>query len=499
MYSGNTHPGNSVDQSTSCDISLEKAKPEAGKLTVSDGVKFLVGMVIGVGIFTSATFVHLSTNSFWLTIAVWTAGGAVCIFGGFSYVELVKRYPGSGGEHVYVQVLLGKFGMTIFDWTLFYICRPTCIAFFAIKFADSLLSISDTFRGSPAVTRALATGCAGCAFVVIIVFVTICFPRLSAKMQRGLTMFKFVALIAVVPLSIVCLIKEPSIFKNTYNAVAPAAGNKTQLGAAMIGALLAFDGWNAVCSVYDKFLNPGKVLPIVITGGCATIVVTYLLIVLCYFFVTRDFANAVSIFASISEVLFGDKKYGVWFGNPVICLAILSTTQSTIEASIETFQCAVDDGTLPASFGAISKRFGTCSNILLAQGVLSCTAITGALLWNIADGMESINISTYTANWSTTPLLVFYMVSALALFKRAGNLRQSVVYHFLFPLIFALAVGAVVVLTFLDDFGNWDHKATAFQNVLPFAGVLLFAGVYALLPKGAKRASRANKAPLLHN
>jgi basic amino acid/polyamine antiporter, APA family len=434
-----------------------------------DGMKFLVEYVVGAGIFTTLAGIHAQIGRFWVTVAVWIACGLYCLTGALCYAELACMLPGSGGEHVYMKEGYGRVGMYIYDWMAFFVLRPSSIAFFAMKFAiffKQIISASTipyalvaTVAGDAA-EDTQATVLSGfstleaigysCAFIALITFISAVAPNVSEKVGSALTYVKVLGLFLVVIFGFVFAFWQKSILVNNYKTVLTQDLNP---GQAIIDAILTFDGWNAINTIAGDFKNPEKVIPNAITGGICFIIGIYLLVVLAHFFIVQDFSKTSSVFSSISEVIFDTNKWrklGTYLGNPIICAAVFSSTQAQIASSLETFEAAIHDESLPKFISDKEEPSKNFSLILLWQAAISMVYVVfSAIVHRFLEG-EAIKGYNLASSLSVLPYCVFYMLSVLIIiiqkFKKSDRLESSSYKaFFLLPYLFVIATALLIV------------------------------------------------------
>src|SRR5699024_6076228 len=76
----------------------------------------MVGMVVGVGIFTFPSMVAARAPGEWTFLGFWLAGGFVAFIGALCYSELSARHPDAGGEyHFLTRAYGGRVGF-LFAW-----------------------------------------------------------------------------------------------------------------------------------------------------------------------------------------------------------------------------------------------------------------------------------------------------------------------------------------------------------------------------------------------
>lgn len=377
-------------------------------------------------------------------------------------------FPGSGGEHQYVQQVFGKCGMAVFDWMSFYMIRPSSIAFFAIKF---VILVCNTFPGNYS-ERYWVILLFSCLFVLLITLFSYFAPKASDKLQSVLTYAKIVALISAIFMSFAALAynKGQIFYKNRTEML----HNSPNFTDAFVAAILTFDGWNAVNSIAGKFKNPSKTIPQSILWGNMMIVILYLIIAFAHFFVVTKFNNFKSIFSSIGSVF----DHEIWFqsiGNPIICLAVLSATQAQITSAVECFSCGVEDGTLKQFLLKESKQ-GTFGWLLSIQAILSCAHIF------LAAGLAAIagkigTTSDHACQMNIIPLCIFYAISIIPIivnhFKKTHK-NHAYKAFVLFPYLFIVSIVIVLCgLVYSDVFSQNADKSTIGRCGIIFSSFLV--------------------------
>ncbi len=82
--------------------------PTKRGITLWGGVTFVVGSIIGTGIFSNGGRILELAGSPGMTMLLWALGAFVAFCGGFSYVEWGTRIPASGGDLPYLSFVYGK-------------------------------------------------------------------------------------------------------------------------------------------------------------------------------------------------------------------------------------------------------------------------------------------------------------------------------------------------------------------------------------------------------
>ena len=73
------------------------------ELSLFNSVTFVVGSIIGSGIYITASNTVKYSGSIGLSLVLWVVGSLVAIAGGLSYIEIATLIPSSGGDYAYLR------------------------------------------------------------------------------------------------------------------------------------------------------------------------------------------------------------------------------------------------------------------------------------------------------------------------------------------------------------------------------------------------------------
>src|SRR5262245_66641642 len=107
-------------------------------LGLGSAVLFVIGSVIGSGIFLTTGKMAAALPSPTLLLVAWIAGGVVALTGGLTYAELGGMFPNSGGVYVYLREAFGPLIAFLYGWAALLIFFSGGIAAVAVGFADYL-------------------------------------------------------------------------------------------------------------------------------------------------------------------------------------------------------------------------------------------------------------------------------------------------------------------------------------------------------------------------
>lgn len=110
-------------------------KRNLGLLSV---ISYLIGGIIGTGIFISPTGVLIYSGSPGVALLVWVGCGLVAMLAALCFAELGTSFPHSGSSYIYVKLAFGDFAAFVFEWVDVILRKSTtsCVRYltFAIYF-----------------------------------------------------------------------------------------------------------------------------------------------------------------------------------------------------------------------------------------------------------------------------------------------------------------------------------------------------------------------------
>lgn len=105
-------------------------------LSLFDVIAMIVGLVIGVGIFETPSFVAANAASVDIVLLSWGLGGVMSLIGALCYADLATTYPHPGGNYYYLRRAFGSAIAFLFAWTRMSVIQTGSIALLAFVFGD---------------------------------------------------------------------------------------------------------------------------------------------------------------------------------------------------------------------------------------------------------------------------------------------------------------------------------------------------------------------------
>lgn len=252
-------------------------------------VLFVVGSVIGSGIFLTTGVMASALPSPLLILAAWLAGGVVTLTGGLTYAELGAMFPRSGGVYVYLREAFGPLTAFLYGWAALLIFFSGGIAAVAVGFADylgyfvpQLSSARVLWRiATPIGTWTLvASQIVAAASIAALGWINYVGVRSGNRANVALTIAKVTGLASLPIMALFAARVAPA-----WTPVVPAVAHPfAAFGVAMLAVLWANDAWYCVTWIAGEMTNPQRDLPRALFRGIALLTLIYLVVNVAYIY-----------------------------------------------------------------------------------------------------------------------------------------------------------------------------------------------------------------------
>lgn len=238
-------------------------------LGLTDATLLVIGCIVGVGIFRTASSIARYVTSPGLTLLLWLIGGLLSLCGALCYAELAARFPKSGGDYEYITQIYGRFWGFLFGWTKLFIERTGTIAILGFVFAEYLRRLIPFHE--PALRWIAA------AAIVLLTGISTVGVRWGALVQNIFTVLKVAALgsLLAVGLHAVAVGQATNPAWTLPRIDAPLAQS---LGIAFVFVLWTYGGWTEAAYVAEEVRDPTRNVPKAIIGGVLLTTALYLLV-----------------------------------------------------------------------------------------------------------------------------------------------------------------------------------------------------------------------------
>ena len=402
------------------------ASQPSQSLSQFDAISMIVGIVIGIGIFTFPALVAMNAASERDVLLLWAGGGLISLIGALCYAELCSAYPSAGGEYHFVTKAFGRDVGFMFAWARLGVIQTGAIALVCFILGDYATRLYNLGTYSSAIYAAIT--------VVILTGANL-FGAKPGKMLQNLLASGIIIILAAAIIGGLINGLPP-----TAAAAAPAAsgGPATAIGAAMIFILLTYGGWNEAAYLSAEVKNPGRNMVRVMVVSLLLITLLYVLINVAYLRVLGldGMRQGTTIGAELMRREFG--AAGAFVLSLAVILAALSTANATIFTGARTNYALGQNFAPLAALGTWDAKNDTPRTALLVQGVIALALVfVGAIT---LDGVKAM------VNYVTPVFWFFMLLTGLSLFvlrfRDPGTARPfRVPLYPVTPAIFVLTCG----------------------------------------------------------
>ncbi len=227
----------------------------------------VVGMVVGAGIFRTASVAAQSLGSEGAVLAVWAAGGVFAVAGALVYAELATAFPDPGGDYRFLREAFGPTVAFLFAWSRFAIiftASSAMLAFVGADYLAQLVPMDGTRRAGVAALLILALTLFNLRGV-----------RTGTTGQLALVVMDVGALATLGAAGLWLVLNG----HGAALAPASAASAPTTLagfGAALVFVMLAYGGFNDAATLSAEVRRP-RDMTIAMAGGMGLVTLLYLL------------------------------------------------------------------------------------------------------------------------------------------------------------------------------------------------------------------------------
>ena len=416
-----------------------------------------VANMIGTGVFLKARVMTCNVGDPKLVLVVWLAAGLLALAGTFAYSELGAMMPEAGGEYVYLRRAYGRLVAFLFGWISFAVSRTGSQAALAVGLAIfmnvALGGVLERWHFE-AVVGGLHVQVSGLTLAALAAIWTVALINCLSVSAGGrmaviLTIAKVGLVLAVGIGAFAFAAGDWTHFSSAglggtcEGVVRSARGGIAGFGAAMLGALWAYDGWQNVAPLAGEVRDPQRTLPRAFVGGTLGVAALYLFVNAGYFYALPPLEIAsVSTGSSVATEVMRRFLGPLAVSLTAVALMVSSfgALQASVLASSRVPFAMARDGLFFRGLAHLSERTHVPVRAILALASwASVLAISGSY--------DSLTDSVIFASW------LFYGLAAGSLFVFRTTLPDRhrpyrALGYPLIPMLFLLATGALLVNTF---------------------------------------------------
>jgi APA family basic amino acid/polyamine antiporter len=416
-------------------------------LGLGSATLFVIGSVIGSGIFLTTGSMAAVLPSASLILLAWVLGGVIALCGGLTYAEMGAMYPKSGGVYTYLREAFGPMVAFFYGWAALVVFFSGGIAAVATGFAEYLSyfipSVSSAHVlwtiGTPVgLWKLSASQLVAVSCIASLAWINYVGVRSGNRVNVIMTLAKIAGLAALPIMAVLFARASPAWTPVVPSIARPAAA----FGVAMIAVLWANDAWYSVTWIAGELKDPQRNLPRALLFGIGALTLIYVTVNLAYLYALPmpQLAGVTRVGERAATALVGAN------GARFVALTVLISTFGNSAASILAgarllFAMALDGVFLPVA-ARVHPRYRTPHIAVVALAAWSSVlALTGSYE----------QLFTYVMFAS----ILLHMIGGIGLFRlrrtQPNRPRPYRVWGYpVVPAIFIAASAAFVINTLLE-------------------------------------------------
>jgi APA family basic amino acid/polyamine antiporter len=417
-----------------------------------------VANMIGTGVFLKTRVMTCNVGSGKTVLLVWLAAGLLSLAGSFSYSEIAAMMPEAGGDYVYLRRAYGRAVGFLYGWMTFAVAKAGSQAALAVGLA---IFMNVAVGGGLEHWRIDATpfgfhlGVSGLTLVALATIWTVALINCASVTSGGRTALALtiakVALILCVAIGALLFapgdwshLNGSGLAGSCEGVAASARGGYAGFGAAMLGALWAYDGWNNIAPLSGEIRNPQRNLPRAFVGGMLVVASLYLFVNVAYYYAMSplEIASVPTSSSVATEVL---KRFLGPIAVSMTAVALMVSSFGSLHASVlansRVPYAMARDGLFFRALAKLSPRTNVPARAIVAQ------AAWGSVL-ALSGSYDALTDSVIFASW------LFYGLStgSLFIFRRTmpdAHRPYRALGYPVVPVIFLTVTAALLVNTFV--------------------------------------------------
>ncbi len=397
-------------------------------LGLGDATMLVIGCIVGVGIFRTASSIAGHLPSPPLILALWLFGGLLSLCGALCYAELAAMFPASGGDYVYISEVYGRSWGFLFGWTKLFIERTGTIAILGFVFAEYVRRIAP--YGESALRWIAA------AAIVLLTAVNVVGIRWGKYVQNIFTVLKMGALGSLIAVGVRALVSHNTV--GPHWTIPPMHLPLIQsMGVALVFVLWTYGGWTEAAYVAEEVHHPTRNVPRAIVGGLALTTVVYVLVNGSYllFVPIERLAHTPLVASTVMQDALGSA--GATFIAGMIACSAFGALNGYILTGARILYAMGKDHALFARLGTVHPTFHTPTTALWMNAA-------------IAVGLVFTKTFDQIMTYSTVVISIFFILAVVGVIilrrTKPGHPRPYRTWGYpVTPLLFALTMTGFIL------------------------------------------------------
>jgi basic amino acid/polyamine antiporter, APA family len=384
---------------------------------LGSAILFVVGSVIGSGIFLTTGGMAALIPSASLLLTAWVLGGVLAIAGGLTYAEMGAMFPRSGGVYVFLKEAYGPLPAFLYGWAALFVVISGGIAAVSVGFAEYLsyffafaspktivFQVETPWRLSISAGQLVGAGC-----IAVLGAVNYVGVRSGNLVNAVFTAAKVAGLAALPVMAILALRVQPQ-----FTPIVPPdlARPVASFGIAMIAVLWTYEAWYFVTYAAGEIKDPKRNVPRALVGGLLVLTTVYVTVNLAYLYALSidEMKGVTRIAEQAATVLVGPS--GATFVALTVVISTFGCNAAAILAGSRLLFAMAADGVFFPAASRVHPRYRTPH-----------LAIVGLTAWSAILALSGTYEQLFT--YVMFASILFSVAAGLALFR----LRRTMPNH----------------------------------------------------------------------
>ncbi len=426
-------------------------------LSLFDLTMIVIGLVIGMGIFRTASDSARAAITPTVFFVAWFVGGIIALCGALTYAEIGSRYPVTGG---YYKIFATAYHPSVAFAIncIILISNAASLAAVALIGSEYLSEIIFSKPPSDLVKSLIAMGS-----ILLFYVVNLMGLRMSSKTQNVLMLIK----IGMILLLIMAVFFPEHHTVQTVTVSAEAASFTfmdyvKSFGGALVAVCFTYGGYQQTINFGEEIKNPSKNMPRGIFIGILVIIALYLTVSYSYYTIIgfEELKTSKGIAAIVAEKIFGPT--GRYVFSLLLFFAVLAYVNVILLSNPRVMYAMSEDGILPAAFRKKDEKRDVLTVSLTAYALLSI------LILFFLDTFDKILSFTIFLDCIG---MAFSAATLFILRKRMKGQDDSHIYKMkLYPL---MPVVFIAAYAFVAMSIAWDKPMTALTALAVLAAFVI--------------------------
>jgi len=364
-------------------------------LGLTDATAFVIGAIIGAGIFRTPGIVAEEMGAPGPTLLVWVFGGVLSLCGALTVAELGAMMPRAGGYVVYLKEAYPPIVSFLFVWLMFFVIRPASAAAIATVFAEYADASVAHFVETPTwLVRALAVSA-----ILLLGVLNIRGVEIAGWIQRVATTLKLLGVAVIIVLGLTLDVGSTANLQPLWPE--SSDGWLAGFGTAMIACTFTYGGWGASANLGGEVRDPRRNIPLSIFIGTGVVIGAYLLINATYLFVLpfEQVATADGLVAARTmEALAG--SVGLMFISGAVMISTFGVMGNGVSVTPRYYYAMAEQGLF---FRVVARVHPTWRTPWVA---IAAHCLAAVLVLLLLEDFASMMMTTAPAGWVFTTLAI---------------------------------------------------------------------------------------------